>query len=407
MNLSFIRFLSKRFALSGKRKRFLNFSRGVAYISVTLGVMALIVSLAVLDGFEKMLMDNAVKFTSHNTVRRFDSKPFEIDSLLMKSIKSSGDVIKAVPIIEREGLIRAGKSVEGVLMRASDDDSGLESIRDNIVAGQFGFESNQSNDVIIGKRLARKMNVAVSDTVILYAVSAKELGGMNYPDISKFRVSGIYETGMAEYDDIYIYMSYGAASSFFKLPADNYSKIEIILNDPSSADQYKQILQESIPYQFYVYSIFDIHSNLFSWIEIQKAPIPLVLGLISLVAVLNIVTILLITVVEKTSAIGILRAIGMNNKGIMSVFVLQGFTVGAAGTISGCLLGFVLLFLQQTFNIITLKGEIYFLDSVPVDMSIWHFVVVGGISLFMSLGATIVPSYIAVKVNTISAIRYK
>ncbi|MDA3843917.1 MAG: ABC transporter permease [Candidatus Kapabacteria bacterium] len=407
MNIAFIRFLSKRFSLSGKRKRFLNFSRGVAYISVTLGVMALIVSLAVLDGFEKMLMDNAVKFISHNTVRRFDSKPFEIDPLLMKSIKSSGDFLKAIPIVERKGLIRAGRFVEGILMRASDDDAGLESIKDNIIEGKYGFDSADSKDVIIGKRLAKKLNVTVDDSIILYAVSAKDVGGMNFPEINKFRVSGIYETGMAEYDDINIYMPYGTALNFFKLPVDNYSKIEIILNDPSSADQYKQELQEELPYQYYVYSVFDIHSNLFSWIEIQKAPIPLVLGLISLVAVLNIVTILLITVVEKTSAIGILRAIGMNNKGIMSVFVLQGFTVGAAGTISGCLLGFILLFLQQTFNIITLKGEIYFLDSVPVDMSIWHFVVVGGISLFMSLGATIVPSYIAVKVNTISAIRYK
>ncbi|MCK5740962.1 MAG: ABC transporter permease, partial [Chlorobi bacterium] len=392
MNIAFIRFLSKRFSLSGKRQRFLNFSRGVAYISVTLGVMALIVSLAVLDGFEKMLMDNAVKFTSHNTVRRFDSKPFEIDPQLMKSIKSSGDVLKAVPIIEREGLIRAGKSVEGILMRASSNNEGLEGIKDNIIEGKFGFDSANSKDIIIGKRLAQKLNVSVDDLIVLYAVSAKELGGMNYPDISKFRVSGIYETGMAQYDDIYIYMPYGTAANFFKLPANNYSKIEIILNDPSSADSFKQKLQVEIPYQFYVYSVFDIHSNLFSWIEIQKAPIPLVLGLISLVAVLNIITILLITVVEKTSAIGILRALGMNNKGIMSVFVMQGFTVGAAGTISGMLLGFILLFLQQTFNIITLKGEIYFLDSVPVDMNIWHFVVVGGISLFMSLGATIVPS---------------
>lgn len=385
----------------------MNFSRGVAYISVTLGVFALIVSLSVLDGFEKMLMDNAVKFISHNTVRQFDSKPFEMDSLLMKNIMSSGNVVKAVPIIEREGLIRAGKSVEGILMRASREDAGLESLRNNIVSGKYGFESNESNEIIIGKRLARKLAVSVSDNIILYAVSGKNIAEMNYPDISKFTISGIYETGMAEYDDIYIYMPYGTALDFFKLPPDNYSKIEIVLNDPTEADGYKQILQDKIGYPFYVYSVFDIHSNLFAWIEIQKAPIPLVLGLISIVAVLNIVTILLITVVEKTSAIGILRAIGMNNKGIMSVFVMQGFTVGAAGTISGMLLGFILLFLQQTFNIITLKGEIYFLDSVPVDMNIWHFVVVGGVSLFMSLAATIVPSYIAVKINTISAIRYK
>ena len=145
---------------------------------------------------------------------------------------------------------------------------------------------------------------------------------------------------------------------------------------------------------------------MFAWIELQKKPIPIVLGLISIVAVLNVLTMLLISVVEKTHSIGILRAIGMQRRDIMRVFILQGVGVGAAGTFAGCGLGYLICALQYWFKIIHLEGDVYFVDVLPIAFSIWHLVTVVGFSLLISLFATLIPAWIATRISPVQALRF-
>jgi lipoprotein-releasing system permease protein len=146
---------------------------------------------------------------------------------------------------------------------------------------------------------------------------------------------------------------------------------------------------------------------MFAWIELQKEPIPIVLGLISIVAVFNILTILLITVVEKTHSIGILRALGLTNREIISIFIYQGTSIGFFGTLLGCGLALAFSIVQQQYGLIHLPGEIYFMDKLPVAINPIHYVIVIGISVVLSLAATLIPSFIAVKINTIKALRFK
>ncbi|MFC2130038.1 FtsX-like permease family protein [Bacteroidota bacterium] len=408
MKFRLLNYIAKRFSTSGNNRRFLNFARMVALISVILGSMALIISLSVLDGFEDALKSNAVKFTSHVKLRTFDNDSIENYETVLKKLRNDYEKIKkAAPVVEREGLVSSGGFVEGVIIRGTRPEDDITGMSTNIVEGRFAFERKRTNEIIIGRRLAKKMNAKIGSEIVLYAIRGESLSSFEMPEIEKFKVTGIYETGMAQYDDIYVYVPFDKTLDIFKMPAGSASSFDILLYNIEDAGGMADTLNENLGYPYYAYTVFDLHSAMFAWIELQKAPIPLVLGLISIVAVFNIVTILLITVVEKTHSIGILRALGMSRKNIIRIFIIQGITIGTVGTLIGCGIGLALGLIQQTYNIFTLQGDVYFLDSLPIKFSPWHFIAVISAALILSFLATLIPSLIASKIKPIRAIRFK
>lgn len=408
MNFHQIKFIAGRLSAGGKNKRFINFARLVALISVTLGSMALIISLSVLDGFESELKSKAVKFTSHIKVKSFSNQiNANQDNLIYKLKSDYPDIQSVAPVIEREGLISSAGFVEGVIIRGYKKEFDLTNLKNDIIEGNFGFSNNNANEIVIGNKLAKKLNAEIGSDVIVYAIKGNSLNKFEMPEIEKFKLIGIYETGMAQYDDIYLYIPYGKALSFFQIDDNTANSFDILLNDIYKTQEISLNLNEQLGYPYYAYTVFDLHNAIFAWIELQKAPIPLVLGLISIVAVFNILTILLITVIEKTHSIGILRAIGMKQQDIIRVFIIQGIIIGLVGTILGCGIGFVVGLIQQNFKIFRLEGDVYFLDALPFKFYSWHFIVVISTSLILSFLATLVPSFIASKIEPIRAIRFK
>jgi lipoprotein-releasing system permease protein len=399
------RYIANRFSQSNKRSGFLNFARTVAFISVMLGSMALIISLSVLEGFDKMLRENAIKFTSHISVRGFDNKPVLNYQRKIDSLIAIPEIMEVAPVFKREGLIRTKNYVEGVQIRGFSPEHDINGLSGNIIKGLKEF--SERNEILIGNRLAKKLGVDIGDNVVVYAVNEFSPEGMPSPEIDKFVVQGIFETGMAKYDDLYVYIPEEKAQEFFNIAKGNASNLEIMLHDVNNAGMVATRVDDLLGYPYYTYTVFELHSAIFTWIEIQKEPIPIVLGLISIVAVLSIITILLISVVEKTKSIGILRSLGMQRSGILKIFIYQGFSVGFAGTIAGCLVGLGLGWLQQTYKIIALEGKVYVLDSLPVYFEFWHFYIVIGVSLFFTLLATLLPAWIASKVSPLKALRYK
>jgi len=408
MNYKLLRNIAVKFSSSGRRKRFMNFARVVALVSVIIGSMALIISLSVLNGFESSLKGNAIKFTSHIQLKTFKNEPIVNYKAILKKVKKEFKEIKTiVPTVEQESLISSKENVDGVMIRGFKQEYDITDMRKNIIEGSFRFSSKQSKEVVIGKRLARKLNVKIGDKVILYAIKPSLAKQFTFPEIDKYKIIGIYETGMAQYDDVYVFVPFQTAINFFKLPKNAVNLFEIMLYDVNQASEVSKKLDTAFSYPYYSITVFDIHSSIFAWIEMQKAPIPLVLGLISIVAIFNIITILLITVVEKTHSIGILRTLGMHRKEIIKIFIIQGSFIGIIGTLVGSGIGLIFGLLQQSFHLIKLKGDIYFLDSLPVQFSLWHFVVVISLSIILSILASSIPAYIASRVKPIRAINFK
>lgn len=407
MDLSSIRFISKGLAASNKNSRFLNFVRMAALAGVTLGSLALIISLSVLGGFQDELENKAVKFRSHITVNTLNGNPItDIPEKSAKLKSEIGEIASIEPVITREGLIRGGKRIEGISVRSiSQNNPG--SLKNDIIEGKFSFSNSNADEVIIGKRLAEKLNIKLGDDIIIYVLKGNPLENMPDPSIRKFRITGIYQTGMAQYDDVYIYIPFNTAVSFMQMPEGTASILEITLKDVRKAEAVSEKVNDVLGFPHYSISVYRIHSAIFAWIDLQKEPIPIVLGLISIVAVLNIITTLLISVVEKTDRIGILRSLGMRRKHIIRIFMIQGTSIGLAGTLTGCLIAFVICWTQQTFEYFKLDGNIYFLDAVPIEINFWHYLIVISVSVLMSFLSTFIPARIAAGISPLKALRFK
>ena len=408
MDYQLIKYIAKKFSSSAKRQRFLNFSRIVALISVMLGTIALIISLSVLTGFDKALHENAVKFTSHIQIISFNRTPFNDYTSTIQKIKYSFPEVKSIaPVIEKEGLIKSKTFVDGILIRGINAENDITNIKRNIIQGKFSFSGRTVREVIIGKRLSDKLKINLGDSVIIYAMRQTPEGQYTYPDISKYKVTAFFETGMSKYDDMIVYIPFETATLITGLQPTSTVSFELMLHDIDKLKETSQRIQDFLGYPFYCITVYDIHSAMFSWIELQKEPIPIVLGLISIVAVFNILTILLITVVEKTNSIAILRTLGLRNREIIGVFIFQGTTLGLIGTLIGSIIAFILCFIQLKFKVISLSGDIYFMDSLPIEISAWHYVIVIGTAVVLSLISTLIPSFISVRINTIKALRFK
>jgi len=370
-----------------------------------LGVLALLISLAILHGFENELRNNTTKFTSHIVVFSYNKDPISNIKEITEQIRAHFDVISVIhPIIEGEGLIRSTGFIDGIMFRIynpSKDPNGFS----KLIAGKNYFSSDSANEIIVGEPLLRKLGLQIGDFVNLYSINIKE----NTPKykIRKFKIISTYKTGMTTYDETLVLLPETSARSFIGMPPNSANKIEIFITDINQAKDVSQSIMQFLGFPFWTLTYYEIHSSLFAWIELQREPIPLVLGIISIVAMLNIITTLIITVIEKTRTIGILRTLGISKIGIIKIFAYQGFQIGLYGVAAGCVLSFVFCFLQQQFKFIHLKGEIYFLDALPIFISPVHYVLVALITFVLVLLASVLPALIAAKIKPVSALRFK
>ena len=230
---------------------------------------------------------------------------------------------------------------------------------------------------------------------------------VSFPEIEKFKISGIYRTGMAKYDDISVFCELHYLSQLLKYEANQCGGIDIMIKPGKDIIASSKSIEAYLDFPYFSTNVYELHGAMFAWIELQKKPIPLVLGLISLVAVMNIITILLILIVEKTHTIGILRTLGMSPKAILTVFLVRGTAIGAIGTALGGIAAFGITYLQQTYEIIKLKGEIYFLDALPITIVLNNYLLVLGISLAFSFIVTLLPALTALKIKPIKAINFR
>ncbi len=408
MSFSSIRFISERISKSSKRQNFLNFTLAVSLVSVMLGCMALILSLAILEGFEKTLHDSAVRFTSHITITSFNREPLPDYAGTIAKLSNNFEQIVAIePICEREGLIKSPTLTEGISIRGVIPEMDITGLKNFIVEGNFQFTDSVSREVIIGKRLADKLEVGTGDEIAILTMKTKTLFGLPEPKVEKYKITALFNSGMVQYDDILVFIPYIRALKLFDMPSGSASSYQVMLKEMEMAPALVDTIEGFLRYPYFALTVYNYHGSIFSWIEIQKEPIPIVLGLISIVAVLNIITSLLITIVEKTNTIGILRALGLDNRKILAIFIYKGFSIGFKGTVAGLSLAYILSFIQKNYSIIRLKGEIYFLDVLPIEIVFEHYVIVAVISLLLAVIATIIPAFIAVKVTPLKAIQFK
>ncbi len=402
--------LARRFLAPTRRNRFVSFITGISVLGVMFGVTALLVSLSILDGFDQTLRSNMVAFLGHIEVSSFGGRPIRGYQEQVRTLPTRVPEIQSVsPFVSREAIIRSRSALEGVVLKGVLAQSDVSAIRDRMISGSFTFPQPGPDAlpyIVIGERLAQKLKSARGDTVVIFAPNGVP-SPENPPTIEQFIIGGIYRTGMAEYDDIYTYTSLDRAQQLFDYPSDQVSGYDIMLYDIETAQTTARQLDTLLGFPHYPQTVFDIFQSIFAWLDLQREPIPIVLGLIIIVAVFNVASTLLMVVLEKTESIGVLSTLGARPLGIISIFVGQGILIGGIGTLLGVMLSLGFTLMQMYLKPFKLNADIYFIDAVPVALTPWHYVLVISISLAACALFTIIPAFLAAMVRPVKALRFR
>lgn len=404
MNFKF--FIAKRYLFSGSDSKFISFITYISILGVTLGVAALIITISILNGFEKEIRDKVSGLVSHIQISSFTPDGLRDYRSAIETIKDSISGITGIsPIVQKEAVIRFKSNVEGILLKGIIIETDLSTARNRILKGEFNLSDIDStfSRLMIGDKLAKKMNIDTGSKLIVFGLNGIP-SPVNPPKIKQFIVSGIYETGLREFDDLIIYTNLKTAQKLFELK-DNVTGIEMTLDSIDKVESVVAKIKKDIGYPYYPKSLFKIFKPIFTWVELQKAPTPIILGLIIIVATFNIVGTLLMLVLEKTQSIGTLKSLGAGNGQIMKIFLYDGLIIGITGIILGNILGLGLCFLELKYKLFSLP-EIYYLKSVPIQIQPEYVILISLITLILTFIATLIPSYLASRLDPVKSLRF-
>ena len=397
-------FIAKRYIQAHRKSGFLSFITTIAILGVMLGTAALIITLSVLDGFEREIKEKVINFTSHIEVRGFQNKPLsdyrQSIERVRKEIPGVNDIS---PFAAREGMIRSYDAVDGIFLKGIDPDNNVLNSHQHIIMGRTISSRHEGlAEIVIGKKLANRLSADIGAKLTVFALPRDS--GLQ-PRALQFQLVGIYESGMAEFDDIYAYTGLRDAQKLFQL-GDDITGYDILVNDIAQVDKVSQQIQDLLGYPHYARTVFQLYRNLFSWVELQKKMSPILLSLIIIVATVNIIGTLLMFVLEKTHAIGILKSVGAGPKLISRIFRFHGLIIAVLGIGLGNILAYLLCYLQFRFKIISLPSDIYYMDAAPILIRPENFLLVTAIAFILCMLTTLLPSKAAAKLDSVTALRF-
>lgn len=402
-------FIARRFLQFQKTSRnqsFVSFITLIAVAGIMLGTAALIIALTILGGFERDLKEKVIGFTTHIQVTTYTNQPVRYyDRVEQKLLRDIPQITAVTAYVAREGMVSFGDRTEGIIVKGVDDLPPGSGVSAYLVEGAADLARIDDGmfGCIAGRKLLRTLGAGVGDTLLVFGLQGHIQTSLA-PNVMAFVVRGIYESGMAEYDDVFFYVSVPAAQELVNFE-QAVTGFEVTLANVDDAPAVAETIMDKLGYPFSARTLFQLYRNLFTWIELQKEPIPLILGLIIAVAAVNIVGTLLMLVLEKRRQIGILRSLGATAGQVRAVFLMKGLLIAAVGTLLGNLLGFGVCWLQQTFQFFSLPSSVYFMKSVPILFRWEHFALVSGVSIALCAAASFVPARLASRFDPIKAIR--
>ena len=401
--------LTNKYIRSKKDSRFISFISAITITGIALGVVVVIMALTILDGFNKVVSEKIVDFSFHIKVTSFGNRNLPDPDITIPQIEGQfGKEILAIqPFVAKLAIIKSKHLTEGITLTGISPDSKKSGIIQFIKQGKFGLSpAEHFPEIILGKNLAEKLFVKVGDKITIFGLKNDQMPSYsNPPSIQQFIISGIYESGVSEYDDLNAFINISTAQDIFGM-GKQVSGYSIKVKDISKLKPLADELQDFLRYPFYVRTIFQVNQNFFTWLELQKKPIPIVLGLIIFVAVFNIIGTLLMLVLERTSAIGILKSLGANRKLILKIFLYHSIYITAIGVVGGNILAFALSYLQDKFELISLPSAVYFVTKVPIAINVNNYLLVTLITVSVSILASLLPAWIASRVKPISSIKF-
>lgn len=409
MSLPYQLFVALRYLKSKKRYRGISFNTGISIGGVAVGVMTLLVVLSVMSGFHEDLQKKILGVNSHLVILDYKGSLGRYENVINK-IKGEKSILSTAPFVLGQVMVSFDNKGQGVYIRGIDPTTEVETtdISRHMKEGSLA-ELNQKDGlpgIIIGRELANRLGVFRGDKINILSPTG-EIGPLGMlPKVKPFRVAGIFEVGMFEYDSNLVMVNIKSAQEFFGLK-DSVTGIEVKISDIYKAGEVRDRVQKLLGFTYNIRDWMQMNKNLFSALRLEKFAMFIILILIILVASFNIVSTLSMNVIEKHREIAIMKAMGATNRGIMTIFMFQGFLIGMIGTLIGLTGGYVLSYILNTYQIIKLPPDIYYLSHLPVKMKLSDFISVSVSAVLISFLATIYPAWQAAKLNPIEPLRYE
>jgi lipoprotein-releasing system permease protein len=407
-------FLSLRY-LSGNRKLgFISIRTFFSVAGVFLGSTVLVVALSIANGFEKEVRDRIVGTLAHAKIIRHHGEPIVPYDSLRQCILTHPKVIGAAPFISGKGGVEYDNVQEGVLVMGVDAalESTVTDLGRSIKYGEFYLDSLMSRrgrkfpGILIGSGLARKMGVLIGGEMVVISLATIDATGEPVPKMARYVVSGIFETGMYEYDLNLIYISIESAQELFMMKGVEGIQIKTI--DLFKADNIAREVVDTLQgYPYYSVDWKMQNRSLFEWMALEKLVIFLVISLIILVASFNIISSLIMIIIEKRREIGVLMSLGSTTGAVMRIFILNGAIIGVVGSTFGVIFGVILCLIQYHYQIFPLPGDIYFIDKLPVLIRAVDVIAIYLAANILCLLATVYPAYQASIIRPAESIRYE
>jgi lipoprotein-releasing system permease protein len=378
----------------------------IATVSIALGIAVMIVSFSILHGFREQIQNKIFSFGAHLQLSRYDTNnSLEVAPIsepeLRRQLSRYPQVASVQPFARKTAIIKTADEVLGVVLKGVSEAHGPSAMRQNMVAGQFIHyaDSAASDDIIISQKIADKLRLKVGSPALFYFIQQP-------PRVRKFRVSGIYQTGLDEFDEVYVLGDLRQIQQLNAWPDSLVGGLEVRLRNFERLDATFDQFYDKLPYEVRIEKITDQYAQLFDWLQLLNRNVIIFLILIIFVATFNMVATIFIMILERTKMIGILKAVGATDNQIREMFFFRGMAITLKGLVIGNVVALGFCALQHYFRIIPLDPENYYMDRVPIAWSTSVMVLLNIATLLASILAVLVPTYMIARIKPMVAIRF-
>lgn len=411
------RFIAKRIISGAETGNQL--SRPIVRISVlgiALGIAVMILSVAVVTGFQKEVRNKLIGFDSHIRITNYDNNvsdeplPISSNQDFLKHLKANSDIKHIQQFATKSGIIKTKIDNEAVLLKGVGKDYDWSFINSNLKEGKSFVVSDTgvSRNIVVSKHLADKLTLKLNDKMVVYFLTKKvdSTSTQFEQRVKVFYVSGIYETGFEEVDEKLVLVDIGQIQKLNYWSPDQIAGFEVTISDYEKLDALGEELDVLVGQGLTAQTIKQINPTIFSWLDLMDMNALIILVLMVIVASINMMSALLILILERTNMIGILKAMGASNGGIQKIFLYNAAYLIGKGLLWGNLLGIAIALIQLYFGIFTLDAKTYYISQIPINFSILHIVILNVGTLVCCLLMLVLPSFIVSKISPVKAIKY-
>jgi len=406
--MSFELFVARRYLTAKRKQAFTSVITFISVLGISIGVAALIIALALITGFQGDVQDKILGATSHLMVSDITGQGMaDFESISAKLRKMKG-VRSVTPVIYNMAIFSGLSRNAGGVLKGLDfeQEKKISPWLAKLSSGRLPEKEAVREGLLLGRDLALQIGASLGDVLTVYTSTARLTPIGQVPKLKQFVVTGIFSTGLYEFDSTTAFISLAAAQKFFGL-AGRVSYLQVMIDDIFQARRLAEEASRLVPPSAYVTTWMDLNKSLFSALKLEKTIIFLTITLIVIVAALNIIATLILMVMEKTKDIGILLALGATPRHIRRIFFLQGAMIGLIGTAAGTALGLLWCFLANTFQLIHVPVDIYQISFVPFRLRPLDLGLIIGVSLLISFVSTLFPAQRAAKVDPVTALKYE